>query len=157
MTRRSSIPLMILGLGAVAAPAFAQGGATPQTDGKQVADSIESKWMTNYNSGNSAGVASLFAPDGTIATQAGTVLNGPQAIQDALAARIKAGWPKITTTVLQANAVGDAAWFLGEYAYTGTGPNSGKQLRGHFAKVLTRNGADWRIRLLIANTTPQTG
>jgi hypothetical protein len=82
---------MILGLGGVAAPAFAQGNAMSQTDGRQVADGIESKWMTNYNSGNPAGVASLFAPDGTIASQAGTVLNGPQAIQDALAARIKAG------------------------------------------------------------------
>jgi hypothetical protein len=59
--------------------------------------------------------------------------------------------------VLQANAVGDAAWLLGEYTYTGTGPNSGKQLRGHFAKVLTRDGADRHIRLLIANITPQTG
>ena len=157
MNRQSSIPLMLLGLGAVAAPALAQGTATTQQDGKQVADNIESRWMAGYNAGNASAVAALFAEDGTLSTQTGAVLNGPQAIQDALTARIKAGWPKITTTVLQANAVGDTAWLLGEYAYTGSGANTGKQFRGHFAKVLTRDGGDWRIRLLIANVTPPTG
>ena len=157
MTRGSSIPFMILGLGAVAARASAQGTAVSPQDGRQVADSVESKWMASYNSGSASGVAALFAPDGTYVNAVGAVMNGAQAIQDAVAARLKAGWPKVTTTVLQANAVGDAVWLLGEYTYTGAGPNSGKQQRGHFAKVLTRDGSDWRIRLLIGNSTPQPG
>jgi uncharacterized protein (TIGR02246 family) len=157
MTRGSSIPLMILGFGTIAAPALAQGTAVSPQDGRQVAEGIESKWMASYNSGNASGVAGLFAPDGTYVSSVGAVVNGPQAIQAAVTARINAGWPKLTTTVLQASVVGDAAWLLGEYTYTGIGPNSGKQQRGHFAKVLTKDGADWRIRLLIGNTTPQTG
>lgn len=153
MTRGSWIPLTFVGVGLAAAPAFGQGTAMSQQDATQVANSIENKWMTNYNAGNAAGVGALFAPDGTFAAPAG-VLSGTQAITDVLAGRLKAGWPKITTTVLQAHGVGDVVWVLGEYTYSGSGPNSGKQLTGDFAKVLTRDGADWRIRLTIGNSAP---
>jgi uncharacterized protein (TIGR02246 family) len=155
MTRGSWIPLTFAGVGLAVAPVFAQGTAMSQQDATQVANGIENKWMTSYNAGNAAGVGALFAPDGTFAATAG-VLSGTQAITDAVAARLKAGWPKITTTVLQAHAVGDVAWVLGGYTYTGSGPNDGKQQSGNFAKVLTRDGADWRIRLLIGNTAPPT-
>jgi ketosteroid isomerase-like protein len=153
MTRGFWIPLTVVGVGLAAAPAFAQGTAMSQQDATQVANGIETKWMTNYNAGSAAGVGAMFAPDGTWAATTG-VLSGTQAITDAVAARLKAGWPKLTTTVLQAHAVGDVAWLLGEYTYAGAGPNSGKQQTGNFAKVLTRDGADWRIRLLIGNAAP---
>ncbi len=155
MTRGFWIPLTFVGVGLAAAPVFGQGTAMSQQDATQVGNSIENKWMTSYNAGNAAGVGALFAPDGTFAASTG-VLSGAPAITGAVAARIKAGWPKITTTVLQAHGVGDVAWILGEYTYSGSGPNDGKQQSGNFAKVLTRDGGDWRIRLLIGNTAPPT-
>jgi len=153
MTRGFWIPLTFAGVGLAAAPVFGQGTPMSPQDATQVANTIENKWMTNYNAGNAAGVGALFAPDGTFAATTG-VLSGTQAIADAVASRLKAGWPKLTTTVLQAHGVGDVAWVLGAYTYTGSGPNDGKQQTGNFAKVLTRNGADWRISLLIGNSAP---
>ena len=155
MTRGSWIPLTFVGVGLAAAPVFGQETAMSQQDATQVANSIENKWMTNYNSANPPGIGALFAPDGTFAASSG-VLSGAKAIADAVADQINAGWFKLTTTVLQAHGVGDVVWYLGKYTYIGSGPNSGKQVSGDFAKVLTREDGDWRIRLLIGNTAPQT-
>jgi ketosteroid isomerase-like protein len=155
MTRAFWIPLTFVGVGLAAAPVFGQETAMSQQEATEVANSIENKWMTNYNSANPPGVRALFAPDGTFAASAG-VRSGAQAVANAVAARLNAGWFNITTTVLEAHGVGDVVWYLGEYTYIGSGPNSGKQLSGDFAKVLTRNDDDWRIRLLIGNTAPQT-
>lgn len=152
MRRDSFLPLAVFATAALAtAPALAQGSPP---DPRQIADSTENKWVTNYNAGNAAGIAALFAPDGTYALSTGAVLSGPQAIQDGVAARVKAGWTKIATTVSDAHTSGDAVWWMGDFTVTGSGPNAGKQITGHYAKVLTRDGADWRIRLLMSNLVP---
>ena len=158
MVRRSFIPLIVLALGIAATPAFPQQSpAISQPDARQVADTIENQWMTNYNAGNAAGIGRMFAADGTYATAAGSVLSGPQAIEKALAARIKLGWTKVTTTVSEAHTAGNAVWIFGEYSIVGSGQNSGKQISGRYVKVLTQDGADWRIRMLISNLTPPAG
>jgi hypothetical protein len=45
-------------------------------------------------------------------------------------------------------------WWPSEYAIAGVGQNSGKQIGGHFAEVLTRDGSDCRLRMLIGNLKP---
>ena len=71
MVRRSFIPLIVLALGIAATPAFPQQSpAISQPDARQVADTIENQWMTNYNAGNAAGIGRMFAADGTYATAA---------------------------------------------------------------------------------------
>ncbi len=158
MVRRSFIPLIVLALGIAATPAFPQQSpAISQPDARQVADTIENQWQTNYNAGNAAAIARMFAADGTYAPSAGPVLSGPQAIEKALAARIKSGWTKLSLTVLEAHSAGNTAWVLGEYSYVGSGQSSGKQIGGRFVKVLTQDGTEWRIRMLISNVTPPAG
>ena len=125
MTQRSLVPLLLM-VSLTAAPAFAeQGAAISQQDARQAADTVENKFVASYNAGNAAEVAVLFTTDATHATAGGSVLSGPQAIEKAIAARIKTGWTKKSVAISKAHAVGNAVWALGEYSIVGSGQNSG--------------------------------
>lgn len=135
-------------------PVLAEGPTVSEQDARQAADSSAKKYETNYNEGNAAGIANLFADGGIYLTPGGTALTSRQEMEKAVAGRIKAGWTKETVRVTEAHAAGDSVWFVGEYSIAGTGQASGKQIGGYFAEVLTRNGSDWRIRMLIGNLKP---
>lgn len=153
MMRRTLVPSMLVIC--LAAPVLAQQGpVVSEQDARQAADTISSKFETAYNAGDAAGIASLFADGGTYLTPGGTVLSDRQAMEKAVAGRIKAGWTKETVKVTGAHAAGDSVWLIGEYTIMGTGQNSGKQIGGHYAEVLTRAGTEWRISMLIGNLTP---
>ena len=125
MTQRSLVPLLLM-VSLTAAPAFAeQGAAISQQDARQAADTVENKFVASYNAGNAAEVAVPFTTDATYATAGGSVLSGPQAIEKAIAARIKTGWTKESVAISEAHAVGNAVWALGEYSIVGSGQNSG--------------------------------
>ncbi len=151
--RRTLIPSMLVLC--FAGPVLAQQEpAVSEQDAQQAANTISKKFETAYNAGDAAGIASLFADGGTYLTPGGTVLSNRQAMEKALAGRMKAGWTQETVKVTGAHAAGDAVWAIGEYSIMGTGQNSGKQISGHFAQVLTRSGPEWRFIMLMANLTP---
>jgi uncharacterized protein (TIGR02246 family) len=128
-------------------PAYAQ-------DAKKTADDFASKWVTAYDAGDAAALAALFTPDGVFNAPSGAVLKGRDAIEKALAGRIKAGWTKETVTTADAGAAGTAVWAAGEYGLVGSGEQAGKQSGGHFGWVLVRDGDAWRAAMLTANVTP---
>jgi len=121
---------------------------------REAAESIAKQFETAYNAGNPAGIANLFAPGGVYLTPGGTMLSNRQEIEKAVAGRINAGWTKETVKVIDAHPAGNEVWLIGEYTIAGTGQNSGKQIGGHYAQVLTREGPDWRLRMLIGNLKP---
>ena len=123
-----------------AGPVLAQQDHTVDQTAQQAAKSLTKKFVTAYNAGNATGVASLFTEDATFLTPGGTVASDRQAIEKAIAAKIKAGWTEETAKVAEAHAAGDAVWSIGEYTIKGTDQNSGKQIGGHYAEVLTQDG-----------------
>jgi uncharacterized protein (TIGR02246 family) len=123
-------------------------------DAMKAADDFATKWVTAYDSGDAAALAALFTPDGIFNAPSGTALKGRDAIEKALAGRIKAGWTKETVTTSDAGAVGPAIWAAGEYALVGSGDVAGKHTGGHFGWVLVRDGDAWRVAMLTANVTP---
>ena len=68
--------------------------------------------------------AKLFTPDGVFNAPSGAALKGREAIEKALAGRIKAGWTKETVTTSDAAAAGNAVWAAGDYALAGSGERS---------------------------------
>ncbi len=139
----------------IAGPALAQqAGPVSETDAKQIAGKIMVAWDDAYNTGNPAGVAALFVPDGLCVTPGGTMLRDRQEIERAIGARIKTGWTKESVNVIEAHPVGDAVVALVDYVILGSGPNAGKQIGGYGMQWLAREGSDWRIRMLIANLKP---
>jgi ketosteroid isomerase-like protein len=156
---KSGIPLLFLS-GVLAqtavSPADAQMSAASDQEAWQIAEVMAKKFEAAYNMGDVASISNLFVDNAYYFTPGGTVLYGwdRQGIQRAIAARIRAGWTKEIVKVTEAHSAGEAVWVTGEYSISGTGENEGKQITGHFAQVITRNGGEWRIRLVIANLKP---
>jgi uncharacterized protein (TIGR02246 family) len=138
----------------VASPAASQ----PVNDAtaRQAADDLARKFETAYNAGKPSGIADLFAKGGVYLTPGGTNLKDRQDIEQAVAARIKAGWTRESITPVEVHASGDNVWLYGTYRIEGTGANQGKAIDGYFTQVLTKEGSDWKLLLVIANLkTPQ--
>lgn len=117
-------------------------------------EATAARFQSAYNAGNPAGIAALFAKGGVYLTPAGTLLTDPQAMEKAVDGRIRAGWTKETVKATAAHAAGDQVWGYGEYSIAGTGANEGKQIGGGYAMVLSRDGGDWRINMLVGNLKP---
>jgi uncharacterized protein (TIGR02246 family) len=141
---RFLVPL-VMGLSSLSA--YAQ-------DAKKTADDFATKWVTAYDAGDAAALAALFTQDGVFNAPSGAVLKGRDAIEKALAGRIKAGWTKETITTNDAAMAGSAIWAAGEYGLLGSGEVAGKQTGGHFGWVLVRDGDAWHAAMLTANVTP---
>jgi uncharacterized protein (TIGR02246 family) len=123
-------------------------------DAKKTADDFATKWVNAYDAGDAAALAALFTADGVFNAPSGAVLKGREAIEKALAGRIKAGWTKETVTTTDAGMAGTAVWASGEYGLVGSGEQAGKQSGGHFGWVLVRDGDAWHAAMLTANVTP---
>lgn len=138
-----------------AGPTLAQQtGAMSEADAKQASVKISAAFAEAYNAGKPAEIAALFAKSGVYLTPAGTKLTDHQDMEKALAARQKAGWTKETIDVVEAHPVGDDVLAIVEYELLGTGANEGKQIGGYAMQWLTREGSDWRIRMITANIRP---
>jgi len=140
----------------VTGSAYAQTPARVDMEAWQVAEAMADKFQTAYNTGNLAAIANLFVDNAYYFTPGGTVLYGwdRQAIQRAIAARIRAGWTEEIIQITEAHSAGEAVWATGEYSISGTGQRQGEQISGYFAQVITRTGGEWRLRIVIANLKP---
>ncbi len=123
-------------------------------DAKKTADDFATKWVTAYDAGDAPALAALFTQDGVFNAPSGAALKGREAIEKALAGRMKAGWTKETVTTSDAGAAGNAVWAAGEYALLGSGEQAGKQTGGRFGWVLVRDGDAWHAAMLTANVAP---
>jgi uncharacterized protein (TIGR02246 family) len=118
-------------------------------DAKQLADALADKWMKAYNSHSPEGIAALFTNEAPFIGPPG-VLKGRASIEKAMAGRFSAGWTTETIKINEAHMVGDAVWAVGEFQFSGSGEQAGKQQSGHFGEVLAKDGADWHIVMLLA-------
>jgi uncharacterized protein (TIGR02246 family) len=123
-------------------------------DAKKTADDFAAKWVAAYDAGDAAALAGMFTQDGVFNAPSGAVVKGREAIEKALAGRMKAGWTKETVTTTDAGAAGNAVWAAGDYALVGPGEVAGKQTGGHFGWVMVRDGDVWRVTMLTANVSP---
>ena len=123
-------------------------------DAKKTADDFAAKWVAAYNAGDAAALAGMFTPNGVFNAPSGAVVKGREAIEKALAGRMKAGWTKETVTTNDAGAAGNAVWAAGDYALFGSGEVAGKQTGGRFGWVIVRDGDAWHAAMLTANVSP---
>lgn len=123
-------------------------------DASKAAEDIGKKWVAAYDAGDAAAIAALFTPDGVFIPPSGAVLKGRDAIEKALAGRMKAGWTKETVNVTTAGAAGNAGWAVGDYVLIGSGENEGKQLPGKFGETLVHESDGWRLIMLIGSSPP---
>jgi len=138
-----------------AGPALTQQARSiSDAEAKQVEVKIAAAFVDAYNAGKPAEIAALFSRDGVFLPASGTNLADHQAIEKALAARQKAGWTKETADVIEAHPLGNDILAIVDYSLIGTGENEGKQIGGYSVQWLTREGSDWRFKLIVANLRP---
>ncbi len=129
-------------------PAQAQGASTAGED-------LGKKWVAAYDAGDAAGIAALFTTNGVFIPASGVVLKGREAIEKAIAGRMKVGWTKETVTNVEGGEAGNAAWAVGDYALIGSGENQGKQIAGKFGETLVHDSDGWHILMLVGNSPPK--
>src|SRR5947207_7900241 len=99
MNSRSFLTLFVLIISASTACA---------QDAKKTADDFAAKWVAAYDAGNAAALAALFTQEGVFNAPSGAVVKGRDAIEKALAGRMKAGWTTETVTTSDAATAGNA-------------------------------------------------
>ena len=147
------VAFLLMG-GAMAGGALADPATIEHSPAQKAATDITNKWATAYNADQPSAIADLFSQDGVYLTPGGTKLVEHRTISKAIESRIKAGWTNETVTVLDAHPAGDDVWLYGTFEIKGAGDNQGKAIGGYYTEVMTKEGSDWRILLLIANLKP---
>jgi len=104
---------------------------------------IPEEWKADYNEGNAAGVAALYAPNAIYLTQhfvAGTV-EGRAAIQAYVQRGVDAGYKVDSIEMLRTECAGDMAYVVDRYTAT----NAGQKAMGVNLVVLRKLGGRWMI------------
>ena len=104
---------------------------------------IPETWKENYNAGNAAGVAALYAPDAVYLTQhyVAGIVSGRAAIQAYVQRGVDAGYKVDGIEVLQTDCSGDMAYVVDRYTAT----NAGQKAMGVNLVVLRKSGGAWQI------------
>ena len=145
-----------------ALPTYAQQKdvADPQTTQKILA--IEKAYHEATNNNDPAAIAALFTRDGVYVTTEGPII-GRQAIQKWYTDLFQWWHPKNHIETLDGNAphltgtAGNELWATAEWSETGQG-KAGEPIpiKGYSSCIYVREGDDWKIRVDVWNTTPDS-
>ena len=104
---------------------------------------IPETWKENYNAGNAAGVAALYAPDAVYLTQhyVAGIVSGRAAIQAYVQRGVDTGYKVDGIEVLRTDCSGDMAYVVDRYTAT----NAGHPAMGVNLVVLRKSDGTWRI------------
>jgi ketosteroid isomerase-like protein len=132
--------------------------ADPQTT--QKIRGISKAFNEAVSNNDAAAVAALFTEDGVFVTDRGPVY-GRQAIEKFYADVFKAWHLKSHTGKADGNApyltgtAGSEVWETGEWGETGQSDTGDPiQIKGYWSAIDSREGDDWKIRMLTYNITP---
>jgi ketosteroid isomerase-like protein len=153
--------LALVGLAiSFALPTFAQQKepTLSEQDCQQIG-ALEKKYDEADNNNDAAALAALFTEDAVIVPETGPV-NGRQAIEKWYADAFQK-WHN-SNHLIKADqnsphgigTAGNEAWSNGEWSVTIQGQSGPIQLKGYWSVIDTREGDDWKIRMLTWNTTP---
>ena len=142
-------------------PTFAQQKepTLSEQDRQQIGE-LEKKYDEADNNNDAVALAALFTEDAVIVPDTGPV-NGRQAIEKWYADAFQK-WHN-SNHLIKADqnsphsigTAGNEAWSNGEWSVTIHGQSGGPiQLKGNWSVIDTREGDDWKIRMLTWNTTP---
>jgi uncharacterized protein (TIGR02246 family) len=146
------------------APALAQDKAEtcdgPQNACQQII-STPQKFAAAFNRKDAAGTAAVFTQDAILVPE-GPIVSGLAEVEKFWAAAIQGGASDLAADVHHIHVVGDTGWGVGDWSYTGPGPNHTTQrYRGHWSGVWGREGDAWKVRLdtffLLRDQASQSG
>jgi uncharacterized protein (TIGR02246 family) len=105
-------------------------------------------------------IGALFTEDGIFVQPAGP-LNGRQAIEEWYRDLFQGWKPKNHLSTVDPDSphligtAGDTFWVTGGWSETGQGQGGeAVPLQGYWSAIYTREGEDWKLRMLTVNVTP---
>jgi uncharacterized protein (TIGR02246 family) len=115
---------------------------------------LKHSWEVNFNRGNAAAVAALYAPDAQLLVSGSEPVKGAAAIGEAVDSMIRSG-VKLRIETTQNVGSGDLAYVYGDYAVQG---GDGKEVdHGTYVEVWRHRAGDWKITIDInASSLPAT-
>jgi uncharacterized protein (TIGR02246 family) len=123
-------------LAACSAPASVSPGVAPE---------LKHSWEVNFNRGDAAAVAALYAPDAQLVMSGSETAKGPEAIRAVVEAMIQSG-AKVHIESSQNVGAGDIAYVFG--TYTVLDHEGGRDVeRGSYVEVWRHQDGAWRISL----------
>ena len=160
MKKRLVSPLVGLAI-SFALPTYAQQKdlADPQTTQKILA--ICKATSEGQNNHDGAAIAALYTRDAIFVTTEGPI-TGRQTIQKWYTDlyqwwRPKDHIDKLDGLVHLIGTAGNEVWATGEWSETGPGKNGGPiPIKGYWLCIYVREADDWKIRMTIFNTTPDS-
>ena len=135
---------MILGI------AFVAGLIAPAQAQKAEIDAVNAKWIAYFNKGDFAGIASLYATDGTAFPPGAAMVKGATAIGAMWKSTAEqVSDPKLTT--LDVKSLGpSAAREIGTYSLKTKGTSS-QEITGKYVVIWEKVGDDWKLATDIWN------
>ena len=120
---------------AVTAGAAARAADMTEQDLLQAAIELGRQYDINYNAKNAAGMAGLYAPDGTFVSP-GPVVRGTAALQAYYQSRFDAGAAGHLTKIVEVHLQGEGGYGIGQFTVSVPGSSNGRrEIRGNLAIV----------------------
>ncbi len=118
------------------------------------AAAIGRSYDENYNAGNAAGMAALYAEDATFVSPVATIAGRP-AIEAYYRGRFAAGATGHTTRIVSVQPMGEGGYGIGQFSVHAPGPDGQmRELHGNLVTIYQHEGGAWHMRLLIASLAP---
>lgn len=129
--------------------------ATEPAEGnlKAAAQELAHQYDENYNAKNAAGMAALYAADGTLVTP-GPVVTGHEALQKYYQARFDAGATDHHMTVKTVQMFGDSGYGVGEVHVKAPFDGKMTEMRGNVVWLYEHASQGWKYRLVSGSLAP---
>ena len=146
--------LMIAALLAAVAAAPAWAAKITETDLMQAAVDLGSRYDSNYDAKNAAGMAALYAPDGVLISP-GPVVRGRANLEAYYKSRFASGATGHRIKILEVHVQGDGGYGIGQFTVMAPAPGGGtRQMHGNLTMIYHRGPDGWHYRLVAASVPP---
>lgn len=124
----------------------------------QAATELARQYDSNYAEKNADGMAALYAEDGVLASPAGPLIRGRDALRVYYVKRFASGAYGHTIKVIEAHAQGDGGYSLAHFSVNAPVPGGGFNLtQGTIAAVYRRGADGWRFQLVEPSISEKAG
>ena len=147
MTKRYTLALLTLMLGAAAAPALA--AEVSEAELMQAATELGQRYDANYAAKNPVGMAELYATDGVLVSPSGPIVRGREALQAYYTKRFASGAQGHAIKVLEVHVQGDGGFGLAQFSVNV--PRAGGQhqeVQGSILAIYHRDPDGWHMRMM---------
>lgn len=139
----------------LAAAAPVQAAGLSEKELAEAATELAQKYDETYGRRDAAGMAALYAVDGTLVSPAGPLVRGRDKLKSYYEGRFATGARDHATRISEVRVLGEAGYGFGTFSVNV--PEAGGKLRrisGNITDIYTRASDGWHLQAVIPSTLP---